>query len=383
MFEPPLALEKGGINLETKLSLYAANLNYPIDLQVNTATSGSISSLSERYLMIERSDGFTGVGEVRANISYLSGISEDLVDAAIRDLCLKICWSLVPEDILSTVRRYEGFAPHLAMAAVENALIEGIAISCGISVCEWLGGRFQNSVETNQCLFWSPDERFDRLARRFLTEGFRHFKVRVGVGQFKHDLERLTRLRELVGTEISIAVDANGSWTPDEAIENLRMLEKLCLSYVEQPTKPRDWDAFRKVADSTSTILMADEGLKNMSDVEELCRLSNRALAHLKIVKLGGPSALVASMKKLNDAGVGVMIGQMNEGAMATAITAHSVMALQPEYAELYGCYGLLDDVTQGVGYLDGQIVLPTGVGLGTRFDPSRCRRIWTEKLSG
>jgi L-alanine-DL-glutamate epimerase-like enolase superfamily enzyme len=368
--------------LQTTLNLFAASLNYPVDLQVHTAASGSITSLSERYLMIERSDGFTGVGEIRANIQYLSGIPEASVADAIRDLCLNIQWSSAPEEILSKLQEHKNNYPHPAMAAVDNALIEGIAIRDGVSVCEWLGGRFRSSVETNQCLFWSPDDRFDRLASRFLSEGFRHFKVRIGVGNFKHDLERLTRLREIVGQEILISVDANGSWTTSEAIENVKKMERFNLAYIEQPTKPGDWDAFRKVSESTSTILMADEGLKSSSDVDELCRLSNRALAHLKIVKLGGLTPLVASMRKLNDAGVGVMIGQMNEGAMATAIAAHSVLALEPKYAELYGCYGLLDDVTKGVSYFGGRVVLPSGPGLGTRFDSSRCHRIWTEQFS-
>jgi L-alanine-DL-glutamate epimerase-like enolase superfamily enzyme len=126
---------------------------------------------------------------------------------------------------------------------------------------------------------------------------------------------------------------------------------------------------------------MADEGLASEADVDELCAIGSRALAHLKIVKLGGPTQVVAAMKRFRDAGVAVMIGQMNEGALATAITAHCVMALKPRYAELYGCYGLLDDVTQGVTYADGQIRTPAGPGLGTMFDPKRCRPVWSEEF--
>ena len=76
------------------------------------------------------------------------------------------------------------------------------------------------------------------------------------------------------------------------------------------------------------------------------------------------------------------MIGQMNEGAMATAITAHCVMALKPRYAELYGCYGLLDDVAQGVTYGNGNVVLPRGPGLGMTFDAARCRTVWVERFA-
>jgi L-alanine-DL-glutamate epimerase-like enolase superfamily enzyme len=367
--------------MRTTLRLYAADLNYPPDLQVHTAASGLVASLSARYLSVERSDGFSGAGEVRANISYLSHIPESAVDPAIRDLCLTLPWSSPPEVILAAAQALNSKVPHVATAAVENALIEGMARRDGIPVAQWLGGTFKPAVQTNQCLFWSPDERFDRLTERFLGEGFRQIKVRIAVGDFAHDLARLTRLRERAGPDISIAVDANGAWNAGEAIERLRALEPVGLSYVEQPTTPGDWGAFRKALDNTSIPLMVDEGLASDADVDELCAIGARALAHLKIVKLGGPSPVAAAMKRFRDAGVGVMIGQMNEGAMATAITAHCVMALQPRYAELYGCYGLLDDVTSGVSYSGGAIVTPDGPGLGTRFDAARCRTVWTEQI--
>src|SRR5687767_14053339 len=95
----------------------------------------------------------------------------------------------------------------------------------------------------------------------------------------------------------------------------------------------------------------------------------------------GGPTAITSAMKRFRDAGVEVMIGQMNEGALVTAITAHCVMALQPRYAELYGCYGLLDEVTPGISYQDGMIWTPAGPGLGTTFEASLCRLVWAEPV--
>lgn len=280
------------------------------------------------------------------------------------------------------MQRLNTSVPHVATAALENMLIEAMARRDGVPVARFLGGDWQAAVETNQCLFWSPDETFDRLTDRFLGEGFRQIKVRIAVGGFEQDLARLRRLRERAGPSVSIAVDANGAWDADEAIEKLRELEPIGLSYVEQPTTAGDWGAFRKALASTSIPLMVDEGLATDADVDELCSIGERALTHLKIVKLGGPTQVVSAMQRFRDAGVGVMIGQMNEGALATAITAHCVMALQPRYAELYGCYGLLDDVTPSVSYAGGMIHAPSGPGLGTMFDPARCRLVWTEEFA-
>lgn len=367
--------------MRTTIRLYAADLHYPKELQIHTALSGPVASLAARYLDIERSDGFRGVGEVRANIAYLSNLPEAEVDPAIHDFCCRLPWAADPEEILAGSQRLAGQVPHVVGAAVENVLFEGIARRKGVSVAELLGGAWSPAVETNQCLFWGPDETFDRLTERFLSEGFRQIKVRIAVGAFQVDLARLERLRARAGPSVSIAVDANGAWSADEAVERLRALERFGLSYVEQPTQPGDWNAFKRAQASTSLPLMLDEGLADDGDIQRLAAIGEPALAHLKIVKLGGPSAVVRAMQHLSDAGVGVMIGQMNEGAMATAITAHCAMALKPSYAELYGCYGLLDDPTQGLTYANGSVSVPAGPGLGVMFDARRCRSVWVERL--
>jgi L-Ala-D/L-Glu epimerase / N-acetyl-D-glutamate racemase len=369
--------------VRTTVRLYAADLHYPKDLELHTAASGPVPSLSARYLAIERSDGFSGIGEVRANITYLSHLPESEVDPAIFGLCCRLPWNAAPEEIRDAVKKRRADTPYVATAAVENALVEGIARGRGMPVAQLLGGGWYDGVATNQCLFWNPDETFDRLAQRFLAEGFRQIKVRIAVGAFDHDLARLKRLRAMAGPDISIAADANGAWDASEAVEKLRVLEPIGMCYIEQPTKPGDWGAFRKALAATSIPLMADEGLASAADVDALCAIGSSALAHLKIVKLGGPGAVIEAMTRFRDAGVGVMIGQMNEGAMATAITVQCVMALAPLYAELYGCYGLLDDVTQGVSYRGGKVSTLPGAGLGVRFDPARCRTVWSEEFHG
>src|SRR5215207_4057934 len=211
--------------MRTVIRLHAAELNYPTDLQVHTAASGPVPALSARFLEIERSDGFGGAGEVRANISYLSHLPEEAVNPAILDVCRRLTWSAEPEAILSQVQSLSGVVPPVATAAVENTLVEGIAQREKVPVAQWLGGHWRAAVETNQCLFWGPDETFDRLTERFLGEGFRQIKVRIAVASFDQDLKRLRRLRDRAGSQVSIAVDANGAWSGEDALEGLRALE--------------------------------------------------------------------------------------------------------------------------------------------------------------
>jgi L-alanine-DL-glutamate epimerase-like enolase superfamily enzyme len=366
---------------DTRLSLHAADLHYPPELVVHTAASGAIDHLAALYLVIQRRDGFHGVGEVRANIAYLTKLPEERVAPAIIALCRALPWSMPPHEMLVALPSLCRDRPSIARAAVETALLEGLSRAAGQPLAEFLGGAFQPRAPTNQCLFWGPDERFDRLAARYVAEGFLDLKVRIAVGALDHDLARLRRLRDRFGTTIRLAVDANGAWSAADAERALDRLSPLGLAYVEQPTRPGDWDGFRSVLRNSPVPLMLDEQLATPEDVERLAECGGAALAHLKIVKLGGPLAMITAAKRLQEAGIGVMVGQMNEGALATAAAVHCAMVLAPKHAELYGCYGLVDDRTSGLRYADGMVLVPRAPGLGVMPVLDDCTCLWDETL--
>jgi L-alanine-DL-glutamate epimerase-like enolase superfamily enzyme len=361
----------------TRLRLFGAMLHYEPGIQVFTAISGPIPGLSELYLEIERDDGFVGIGEVRANVEYLTHIPEAAVAPLIRRVAERLDWSSPPDALLERLPAASAETPAIARAAVESALVEGIARRDGVPVAQVLGGAWQARTASCNCLFWSPDEVFERLAQRFVDDGFREIKVRIAIEGFDRDLARLGWLRDRFGSRIKLAVDANGAWTADVAIVRLRALERFELAYVEQPTTVGDWAAFEAVGRRSAIPLMLDEGLQSEADVARLCRLGPPYLAHLKIAKLGGPRAVVAAARRFADAGVAVMMGQMNEGAMATALAAHCAMAIGPRHAELYGAYGLVDDATRGLAYRGGAVALERLPGLGVGFDPTRATLIW------
>ena len=108
--------------------------------------------------------------------------------------------------------------------------------------------------------------------------------------------------------------------------------------------------------------------------------LSNAGLGvqvHLKLVKMGGCTDLMAAAALLHEHGIKFMIGQMNEGGAATAAAVHCVMAARPHFAELYGADGLIDDPVSGVHYRDGRVEIPNAPGLGVSLDPDRCTLLW------
>ena len=121
---------------------------------------------------------------------------------------------------------------------------------------------------------------------------------------------------------------------------------------------------------------MLDESVGTPDDVSRICGYGGRILAHLKLVKLGGIGPTVAAARQLTAARVPFMIGQMNEGAAATAATLHVACATRPAFAELYGADGLIDDPASGLTYSNGAVQAPNTPGLGVGFDAAATKLI-------
>jgi L-Ala-D/L-Glu epimerase len=168
---------------------------------------------------------------------------------------------------------------------------------------------------------------------------------------------------------VKIAADANGHWPASEALEKLDALAVYDLAYVEQPVPPGDWAAVDLLADRSPLPVMLDEGVATPEDIARICGYGGRVLAHLKLVKLGGIAPTMEAARLLSAAGVPFMIGQMNEGAAATAAALHVACAASPAFAELYGADGLIDDPVSGLSYAAGAVHAGHAPGLGVAFD--------------
>ncbi|MCE8033574.1 L-fuconate dehydratase [Billgrantia tianxiuensis] len=83
------------------------------------------------------------------------------------------------------------------------------------------------------------DDKVRRLAREALAEGWTHFKQKVG-GNLEEDRRRAQILREEIGWERTLMMDANQMWDVDEAIANMRRLAEFDPLWIEEPTSPDD-----------------------------------------------------------------------------------------------------------------------------------------------
>lgn len=359
-----------------RASLHAADLHYAGNLVLHTASSGSISQLSEIYLRL--GDGETvGIGEVRVNIAYLNGYAPETVTAAAIAAVSTIDWARDPAELLVTMPEWGAGLIAPVRTLIDCALHDIIARRAGVSVAASLGTRAQPAVwPTNQTLFLSSEETFVAQAQAYVDRGFRDLKVRVAAGHFSEDLHRIAALRVRFGDRVKIAADANGRWSEAEALDNLKALELFGVAYVEQPVAPGDWSVIDRLATQSPVPMMLDESVTGPGDIARICGYGGMVYAHLKLVKLGGIAPTVQAARQLAGSNVPFMIGQMNEGAAATAATLHVACATSPAFAELYGADGLIDDPASGISYDAGTVRVSEGPGLGVTFNAANTHSI-------
>ncbi len=143
-----------------------------------------------------------------------------------------------------------------AISAIDIALWDIAGQAAGLPVWKMLGGRFRDKITAYATGCYYP-EKFDDLpsilraleeeASTYTNSGFGLLKVKIGLLSLKQDIERLKVIRQAVGPDIGLLVDANHGYNAASAIRMGRMMEPLDVLFFEEPVPPEDRDGYRKV----------------------------------------------------------------------------------------------------------------------------------------
>ena len=100
------------------------------------------------------------------------------------------------------------------------------------------------------------NEKIVQLCKKYMDEGWRHFKIKVG-NNLEEDVERLKIIRNTIGDQCSIMVDANQQWSVSQSIKHINAYKKYNLLFVEEPTSPDDVMGFKKIKDEVGNVKLA------------------------------------------------------------------------------------------------------------------------------
>jgi L-alanine-DL-glutamate epimerase-like enolase superfamily enzyme len=243
-----------------------------------------------------------------------------------------------------------------ARAALDIALHDLAATIAGVSVSELLGLGGRRLPPTSVTVAIAERDHMVERARSLAAHPV--LKTKVG---FDGDVDAVAAIRDVY--DGALRIDANQGWERDDAINRLRALAGYDIELCEQPVAAGRHDDLAAVTAESPIPIFADEDVTTASDVVALAGRVHGV--NLKLRKAGGIRELVAAAAVARAHGLGVMIGCDLESGIAATAGAH--VAALADFVDLDGPLLLANDPWPGVAYEDGEMILPTGPGLGVR----------------
>ncbi|HEX2392870.1 MAG TPA: mandelate racemase/muconate lactonizing enzyme family protein [Solirubrobacterales bacterium] len=230
-------------------------------------------------------------------------------------------------------------------------------------------------VPCNATLTAGPPEDVAADALHWAERGFTTFKLKLGAGE--DDVAQVRAVREAVGPEAALRIDANGAWPLHTARRVLGELEEFDIEFAEQPVAETEEAA--ELAWQTRIPLAGDESITSYKDTEHAIMLGAFRLAGIKLSKVGGmPEAMTISrfipsyVSSALDGPVGIAAG----ARVAQSILTEAANPYAPKFAHGLATQRLFAARVGAVEceLRDGMLHPPSGPGLGIEIDEDALR---------
>jgi D-galactarolactone cycloisomerase len=259
------------------------------------------------------------------------------------------------------------------------ALLSGIDIALwdlkgkalGAPIYELLGGAFRDPVPAYaSSIYWSSPEDAARVARGYVDEGFKAVKLKVGLNYY-NDVDSLAAIREEVGSEVDIMVDANQTYTPHLALKVGRELERHDVLFFEEPLSIDDVDGHRFLTERLGVRIATGENMYTRYGFEPFIKSGAIHVVQADASRTGG----ISEARKINDlaAAFHLHAAPHTFSDVLTVAASLHLVASSPNaiILELDRTYNPLQTglVKEPLVVRDGNVELPKGPGLGVEID--------------
>lgn len=237
--------------------LQASYQKYTLHFKEPAGTSRGVLADKETFVIRmweEERPGIVGVGEC-ALFRGLSAEDCEGYEAKLEEVCRNIAEiSLEALGEWSSIR----FGVEMARRDLEHG-------GCGIYFpSSFTEGR--QSIVINGLIWMGDRESMLQRIREKLEAGFHCIKLKIGAIDFLAELDLLRYIRKKFGREeIELRVDANGAFTPVEAMEKLEALARFDLHSIEQPVRAGQWEVLERLCRETPVPIALDEELIGIS----------------------------------------------------------------------------------------------------------------------
>jgi len=335
---------------------------------------GPINNVQNVVVIIRTADGCAGYGECSPYMT-INGESVDTC-FVVGQYFAKVLREKNALDIAACIEAMDKtiYANSSIKSAFDMALHDIAAQHAGVPLYRFLGGMKNKILETDMTVSIGEPQKMKADAVRFQAEGFPAIKVKLG-GKKEDDIARIAAIREGIGSEHPLRIDANQGWgTADYAIAVLQALGEFGIEHCEEPISRYRFMDLHRVSAASPIPIMADESCGDEWDAERLIGLKACQLFNIKLGKSGGfyKGKKIAQLGAA--AGMHMQVGGFMESRLGMTAAAH--LALSND--QIVHCdfdtplMFTEDPVIGGITYLEkGVIDVPEVPGLGAVIDES------------
>lgn len=207
-------------------------------------------------------------------------------------------------------------------SAFDMALYDLASQNAEVPLYKFLGGEYNKTIITDYTVSIGEIDKMVADALKIKNEGYPAIKVKLGQDG-KKDVQRMKAIRQAIGDDIPLRIDANQGWNVDEAIETLKALGPLNIQHCEEPIPRWNFINLPRIKKESPIPIMADESCGDEHDAERLIQLNACDYMNIKLGKSGGIFKALKMVKLAEAAGIHLQVGAFVESRLAMTAFAH------------------------------------------------------------
>lgn len=298
---------------------------FSIPMEPFTIATGTMDNAQNVFIRVHTDAGFYGVGECSA-FPMIVGETQDTCLIMAREFA-RLWKGHDALDIPARMQQLHDFTAGntTIKSAFDIALFDIVAKNAGLPLYQFLGGE-KREVESDITIGIAGPHSMALKALDFKASGANILKVKLGKNAVE-DVARIKQMREAVGKDLKIRIDANQGWNFDEAVFALQALGPYDIEFCEQPMRTWFDDRLPQLMQLSPVKIMADESVYNHHDARKQINSGSCHYINIKMAKSGG----ILEAKKIHDEaaakGIACMMGGMLESRIALSAKLHFVYA--------------------------------------------------------
>ena len=263
---------------------------------------------------------------------------------------------------------------NFALAGIEMALWDLAGKMRGCALSELLGGRQRDWLPVSGYVLHDEPARMAEDARQLVSEGFEVLYFKVGLSM-EADEQTVRAVREAVGPEVRLRIDANEAWTRHQAARSISKLARYDLDMVEQPLTARDLEGMADLRTTFGVPIGANQSAWTLDDAMQVVQANAADVIVTGVQSLGGVLPLLKMGGICEAAGIPLCRHSPAELGLSAAASAQvlSTLNLLDDAHQSLDPYWSHDIVAgEGVRVVRGRQPVPSNPGLGVEPDPDR-----------